>query len=179
MLLCGSFQNKVIRLINLLRFDEKLLSRAKESVAELPMKPESSLSSNDSLEGEEELQTEATSEEDDDDIEDIVDINNEVESVKRRDWRRVRKIYERSKQYIFVAATLPVNGKKTAGGILKHMFPEAKWVSGNYLHFHNPRCFTFFLFSYNSISIVMFYLFSLLLSCCCCEIVGCIYQELE
>ncbi|CAL0312966.1 unnamed protein product [Lupinus luteus] len=140
MLLCGSFQNKVIRLINLLRFDEKLVSQAKESAAELPQELESSLSSHDALEVEEEIENEAISEEDDDDDnEEIPDINNEVESVKRRDWRRVRKTYERSKQYIFVAATLPVNGKKTAGGILKHMFPDAKWVSGNYLHCHNPR----------------------------------------
>lgn len=145
MLLCGSFQNKVIRLINLLRFDEKLLSRAKTSVGELPEKAESSLSSHDDLEGEEELPTEAILEEDDDTLQDIADINNEdeaeAESVKRRDWKRVRvrKIYERSKQYIFVAATLPVNGKKTAGAILKYMFPDAQWVSGNYLHCHNPR----------------------------------------
>ncbi|KAK7362017.1 hypothetical protein VNO77_04114 [Canavalia gladiata] len=139
MLLCGSFQNKVIRLINLLHFDEKLLSRSKESVGELPTKQESSLSSEDAFEGEQELQTEATSEEDNNDDEDIVDINNQAESVKRRDWRRVRKNYERSKQYIFVAATLPVNGKKTAGGMLKHMFPDANWVCGNYLHCHNPR----------------------------------------
>ncbi|ESW25670.1 hypothetical protein PHAVU_003G055400 [Phaseolus vulgaris] len=140
MLLCGSFQNKVIRLINLLRFDEKVLSRSKKSVAELSMQKESSLSSEDAFEGEEELQTEATLEEDDTDKEeDIVDINNECTSVKQRDWRRVRKTYERSKQYVFVAATLPVNGKKTAGGVLKYMFPHAEWVCGNYLHCHNPR----------------------------------------
>lgn len=136
MLLCGSFQNKVIRLINLLRFDEKLLSRSKKSVAELPVREESSLSSEDAFEGEEELQTEAMSEEDDDDKDDI---NNEAESVKQKGWRRVKKTYERSKQYIFVAATLPVNGKKTAGGVLKYMFPDAEWVCGNYLHCHNPR----------------------------------------
>ncbi|XP_047159495.1 DEAD-box ATP-dependent RNA helicase 22 [Vigna umbellata] len=140
MLLCGSFQNKVIRLINLLRFDEKVLSRSKKSVAEFSAKDESSLSSEAAFEGEEELQTEATLEEDDTDKEDdIVDINNEDTSVKQRDWRRVRKTYERSKQYVFVAATLPVNGKKTAGGILKHMFPDAEWICGNYLHCHNPR----------------------------------------
>ncbi|XP_027346822.1 DEAD-box ATP-dependent RNA helicase 22 isoform X1 [Abrus precatorius] len=139
MLLCGSFQNKVIRLINLLRFDEKFLSRSKESVEELPMKQGSSLSSEDAFEGEEELQTEATSDEDDNTYEDIVDNTNEAVSAKQRDWRRVRKNYKRSKQYIFVAATLPVNGKKTAGGTLKHMFPDAKWVCGNYLHCHNPR----------------------------------------
>ena len=48
--------------------------------------------------------------------------------VKKRDCRRTREIYERSKQYIFVAATLPENGKKTAGGELKRLFQEAKWV---------------------------------------------------
>lgn len=145
MLLCGSFQNKVIRLINLLRFDEKLLSRSKKSVAELPMREES-LSSEDAFEGDEELQTEAMSEEDDNDEDDIVDINIEAESVKQRGWRRVKKTYERSKQYVFVAATLPVNGKKTAGGILKYMFPDAEWVCGNYLHCHNPR---FIILSYH------------------------------
>ena len=61
------------------------------------------------------------------------------ESGVRRGWRRVREYYTRSKQYIFVAATLPVNGKRTAGGVLKRMFPDASWVSGVYLHRHNPR----------------------------------------
>ncbi|KAK2408158.1 P-loop containing nucleoside triphosphate hydrolase superfamily protein [Trifolium repens] len=142
MLLCGSFQNKVIRLINLLRYDEKVSSRSKSSVAELPISLKSSLSSDDALEGEEEFSIEAISdEEEDDNSEDIANISNEAESIKKRrsDWRRVRKHFERSKQYVFVAATLPVNGKKTAGALLKHMFPEAEWVSGNYLHCHNPR----------------------------------------
>ncbi|MED6155649.1 DEAD-box ATP-dependent RNA helicase 22 [Stylosanthes scabra] len=139
MLLCGSFQNKVIRLLNLLRFDEKLLSRAKISAGDLSEKPESSVSADDALEDGEELPPEAMSEEDDDTQDDIVDTNKEANSVKQRDWKRVRKTYKRSKQYIFVAATLPVNGKKTAGAMLKHMFPDATWVSGNYLHCHNPR----------------------------------------
>ncbi|PNY17468.1 DEAD-box ATP-dependent RNA helicase 22-like protein [Trifolium pratense] len=144
MLLCGSFQNKVIRLINLLRYDEKVSSRSKSSVAELPISLESSLSSDDVLEGEEEFSIEAISdeeEEEDDNSEDVANINNEAESIKKKrsDWRRVRKHFERSKQYVFVAATLPVNGKKTAGALLKHMFPDAEWVSGNYLHCHNPR----------------------------------------
>ncbi|KAJ7953678.1 DEAD-box ATP-dependent RNA helicase [Quillaja saponaria] len=138
MLLCGSFQNKVIRLINLLRYDEKLLAKTKGSAAELPMELESGHSSHFPLEDEENLLTEPTSEIEDS-FEHIVDVDNKAGSIKRRDWRRVRKIYERSKQYIFVAATLPVNGKKTAGALLKHMFPAANWVSGNYLHCHNPR----------------------------------------
>ena len=35
MLLCGSFENQVIRLIHMLRFDEKLLSRAQDSGKEV------------------------------------------------------------------------------------------------------------------------------------------------
>lgn len=160
MLLCGSFQNKVIRLIQLLRYDEKLLSRSKTPVSELAMKlEESSLSSDDALdlEGEDELPPEAITDEDDDDKEDIVIINDEAESVKktRREWRRVRKHYERSKQYVFVAATLPVNGKKTAGALLKHMFSDAEWVSGNYLHRHNPRCFLSINFHFFFYSVVV------------------------
>lgn len=161
MLLCGGFQNKVIRLINMLRFDEKLLSRSNKSVSEWPMELESESLSNFNLDDTKDLKTEIISEGEDDsedvdvdnvvgdvDVDNVVedaDVDNSVEDVengsnKRKDWRRVRKYYERSKQYIFVAATLPVNGKKTAGAVLKHMFPNANWVSGNYLHCHNPRC---------------------------------------
>lgn len=144
MLLCGSFQNQVIRLINLFRFDEKLLSRATKSVVE---KLEDSISDSliDSvLQDGKDLQIdlhlpEEEGAEDDTVLPDLTD-GVDAECTKRKDWRRVRKIYERSKQYIFVAATLPVNGKKTAGGVLKRMFPEASWVSGHYLHHHNPRC---------------------------------------
>eukprot|EP00252_Welwitschia_mirabilis_P026912 TRINITY_DN9012_c0_g1_i1.p1 TRINITY_DN9012_c0_g1~~TRINITY_DN9012_c0_g1_i1.p1 ORF type:complete len:310 (-),score=77.98 TRINITY_DN9012_c0_g1_i1:469-1365(-) len=50
-----------------------------------------------------------------------------------------RRLYKRSKQYIFVAATLPESGKKTAGGLLKRFFPDATWISGSFLHQHNPR----------------------------------------
>ncbi|KAK4261262.1 hypothetical protein QN277_004285 [Acacia crassicarpa] len=139
MLLCGSFQNKVIRLINLLRFDEKLLSQSKEPVSELPVELESTLQSHIAVDGEQKQPIEDTISEDGNDDTHMVDTNDEAGSIKRSDWRRVRKYYERSKQYIFVAATLPVNGKKTAGAILKHMFPDAEWVSGNYLHCHNPR----------------------------------------
>lgn len=171
MLLCGGFQNKVIRLINMLRFDEKLLSRSNKSVSEWPTELESESLSNTTLDDKKDLQAEIISEgeddyedvdklvEDDDvdklvedvDVDNLVedaDVDNLVEDVengsnKRKDWRRVRKNYERSKQYIFVAATLPVNGKKTAGAVLKQMFPNANWVSGTYLHCHNPRCHIF------------------------------------
>ncbi|KAB1207808.1 DEAD-box ATP-dependent RNA helicase 22 [Morella rubra] len=142
MLLCGGFQNKVIRLINMLRFDEKLLSQSKESVCESPMELELEPSSNFTSDSKEEVETEIILEGKevygDVDIDDLAE-DVEAASNKRTDWRRVRKNYERSKQYIFVAATLPVNGKKTAGAVLKHMFPNASWVSGNYLHCHSPR----------------------------------------
>ncbi|KAM2636218.1 hypothetical protein EV1_020875 [Malus domestica] len=136
MLLSGGYQNKVIRLIHMLRFDEKLLSRiSEENLSE----PNSS-----HFEDEDDLQTEDIFEEEGDsegDSEEDGSVHEEVEAgrVKSSDWRRVRKVYKRSKQYIFVAATLPANGKRTAGAVLKKMFPEADWVSGNYLHCHNPR----------------------------------------
>nr|AKF43355.1 DEA(D/H)-box RNA helicase family protein [Erodium trifolium] len=146
MLLCGSFQNQIIRLINMLRFDEKLLSRSKKATPEKAMGlnddpllhidpfDQEDMQDENNLEGEEDS-------EDDDVVSDLPE-NTEVASVKRRDikeWWKARKIYDRSKQYVFVAATLPVNGKKTAGAVLKRMFPDANWVTGNYLHYHNPR----------------------------------------
>lgn len=142
MLLCGSFQNKVIRLINLLRFDEKQLSWSKESAHEIPMDLEFETSSHFSSDDEEGVKTEVIAEGDESSEGTVEGLQEDVGAgpVKRTDWRRVRKHYERSKQYVFIAATLPMNGKKTAGAVLKKMFPEANWVSGNYLHCHNPRC---------------------------------------
>ncbi|OVA16260.1 Helicase [Macleaya cordata] len=143
MLLCGSFQNQVIRLIHMFRFEEKVLSRMKNSKVESAAESNAdSLAHSELEEDDEELPPEYNSDEDEDaegsvDLEDSKEI--EVAPSRTRDWRRVRKIYERSKQYIFVAATLPVNGKQMAGGVLKRMFPDANWVSGNYLHCHNPR----------------------------------------
>lgn len=146
MLLCGSFQNQVIRLLNMLRFDEKQLSRLRNSEAEIVTGsiPDSPLGSDQ--EDNRDLLADFSKEVDDTE-DDACVMDSEVDSkvAKRTDWRRVRKTYKRSKQYIFVAATLPVNGKKTAGAVLKRMFPDASWVSGNYLHCHNPRC-SFFLF---------------------------------
>lgn len=136
LLLCGSFQNQVIRLIHMLRFDEKQLSRL--NGANAGAQDALSFSSNAS-DTEEDLPADFNLEEAEDIDEPIEDSDSKSEIRNQRDWRRVRKIYERSKQYIFVAATLPLNGKRTAGGILKQMFPDANWVSGNYLHHHNPR----------------------------------------
>ncbi|KAL2510202.1 DEAD-box ATP-dependent RNA helicase 22 [Forsythia ovata] len=140
LLLCGSFQNQVIRLINMLRFDEKQLSRMRNAGSGEQDLSSVALKVSDT-EDEDYPQTDSNVEEDEDtdDNSDVENIETKSEVINRKDWRRVRKIYERSKQYIFVAATLPVNGKKTAGGVLKRMFPDANWVSGNYLHCHNPR----------------------------------------
>lgn len=141
MLLCGSFQNQVIRLINMFRFDEKLLSRAKNSSPEKPLDIESESNMLFELENHEDMESNSIHE--DDEQEEDKDVGNSLKEtepiVKKRDWKRYREIYERSKQYIFVAATLPENGKRTAGGELKRLFPEATWVSGHYLHRHNPR----------------------------------------
>ncbi|XAR65020.1 RNA helicase [Bertholletia excelsa] len=140
MLLCGSFQNQVIRLINMLRFDEKLLSRMKTSANDEQVNSYSDSLVDIVLQNDQNLQTDKVLLEDEDtdnasDVEDLTGgAESESRSTKKKDWRRVRKTYERSKQYIFVAATLPVNGKKTAGGVLKRMFPDASWVSGHYLH---------------------------------------------
>lgn len=140
LLLCGSFQNQVIRLVNMLRFDEKKLSQLKNADAAVQEFDFSSTKFTD-IEVEEEIQTDFVAEEDEDadDRPVVEDIEIESEVRMRKDWRRVRKIYDRSKQYIFVAATLPLNGKRTAGGILQRMFPDANWVSGSYLHRQNPR----------------------------------------
>ncbi|GAB2248300.1 hypothetical protein Droror1_Dr00008182 [Drosera rotundifolia] len=154
LLLCGSFQNQVIRLIHMFRFDEKLLSRSQtlvDKATDEPMSdplPEIYFDDEDAqgkdLFIEEEKSVDDLFLEEDKNAEDGANVDNfiveaESGSEKKKDWRRVRNAYRRSKQYIFVAATLPENGKKTAGGVLKRMFPDASWVSGNYLHRHNPR----------------------------------------
>lgn len=149
MLLCGSFQNQVIRLINMLRFDEKQVSRLATSELSKPVGIDVESVPQIDLENEDdaEIQDESFSEEEEEEVE-YLDDTTEVPAIEtgtgtgsdaKKGWRRVRKIYKRSKQYIFIAATLPVNGKKTAGGILKHMFPDAIWVSGNFLHRNSPR----------------------------------------
>ncbi|KAL2937849.1 DEAD-box ATP-dependent RNA helicase 22 [Bienertia sinuspersici] len=138
LLLCGSFQNQVIRLINMLRFDEKLLSRSKTNSSEETIELNSDTQLSFDSEDEDNKHSDISVEEEI--VDDDTPLEEEVpDSDKRKDWRRIRKYYDRSKQYIFVAATLPVNGKQTAGGVLKRMFPDARWVSGNYLHCHNPR----------------------------------------
>ncbi|CAA6670613.1 unnamed protein product [Spirodela intermedia] len=135
MLLCGSFQNQVIRLINMLRYEEKVLSRM-EAYKQGLGNNEASLEVSE-LENDKEVSKVCDNMEDEDEDSNILEIENKPD--RPRDWRRTREVYSRSKQYIFVAATLPESGKKTAGGVLKRMFPNAIWVNGSYLHRYNPR----------------------------------------
>lgn len=149
MLLSGGFQNQVIRLLNMLRFDEKKISglSGSNSLDKMVSELVSEMDSGDEKDKDlqevsdaryvENLQTCIT--ENLETKSDIKSLGNKPHIDQRKDWRRVRKSYERSKQYIFVAATLPVNGKQTAGGVLKRLFPDASWVSGNYVHCHSPR----------------------------------------
>ncbi|KAJ8752603.1 hypothetical protein K2173_005492 [Erythroxylum novogranatense] len=120
MLLCGSFQNQVILLIHMLHYDEKQLSLTNKSVSGGSLACDSNLFVRDGLENMgDETESDSVCEDDEDfkaDVE-IEDLKEEKDpgSIGRKDWRRVRKTYERSKQYIFLEATLPVNGKKAAG----------------------------------------------------------------
>ncbi|CAN8244930.1 unnamed protein product [Cochlearia groenlandica] len=147
MLLCGSFQNQIIRLINMMRFDEKQVSRLATSQVGIPMDIDANSLAEFDPENEDDVEEEiedgSFSEEEEieylDDATQIPAMGNETGSDVKKGWRRVRKVYTRSKQYVFIAATLPVNGKKTAGGMLKYMFPDAIWVSGNFLHRNSPR----------------------------------------
>ncbi|XP_009103291.1 DEAD-box ATP-dependent RNA helicase 22 [Brassica rapa] len=146
MLLCGSFQNQIIRLINMLRFDEKQVSRLATSKFGKPLEIDAESSAQFDLENEDDADFEEDGSISDEEEEEYLEDTTQIPTVEngagadiRKGWRRVRKIYTRSKQYIFIAATLPVNGKKTAGGLLKHMFQDAVWVSGNFLHRNSPR----------------------------------------
>ena len=147
MLLCGSFQNQIIRLIHMLRFDEKLLSRMENSAQHCSIGVSDGSHTDFGFE-DDEIQQLVNDEEGEkaegDDLEDFLENRVETNSMEKG-WRRVREIFKRSKQYIFVAATLPGSGKKTAGGVLRRMFPDAIWVSGIYLHRHNPRYVPFLL----------------------------------
>lgn len=165
MLLCGSFQNQVISLINFLRFDEKQLSTIQRSTPENSEKLNTAAVADFLPEGEELLAgSDSSGEDGSEDNRNVEDVRMEngvtkASSYKSKDWRRVRKTYIGSKQYIFVAATLPESGKKTAGGVLKRMFPEASWINGHYLHCYNPRCkgFNLFLIKLVSTTMVLFF----------------------
>ncbi|CAM6113199.1 unnamed protein product [Calypogeia fissa] len=156
MLLGGGFAREVDRLINMFRLEEKQLAKSSSSGATKQMqehiKPwtefkveEADEGTLDAADDEEEpddnedegLLTEEDTEEDDVVLE-IPKTHAGVNENRKNYWL-IRKQYKRSKQYIFVAATLPNSGKKSPGALLKRLFPDAKTVNGNLLHFHNPR----------------------------------------
>lgn len=143
MLLCGSFKNQIVRLINMFRLEEKQLSKAMESGLDCSAEADSTSWIDFKPEEDEQLSSVSDSESEDlhDEFNDEDDLSEEKVDLpgKRKDWLRSRKLYKRSKQYIFVAATLPESGKKTAGGVLKRLYPQATLVSGSFLHRHNPR----------------------------------------
>lgn len=153
MLLSGGFANQVTRLVDMFRFEEKQKSKATQSDKEGPsveaQQPWTDFQIQDGDEAEEEADEQIFEQDDedwDDDGLDQKDLGPEVNALqngkarsRREDWLRSRKRYQRSKQYVFVAATLPENGKKTPGAVLRQKFPDASWVSGNFLHRHNPR----------------------------------------
>ena len=137
MLLCGSFQNQIIRLINMLRFDEKQVSRLVTSKFGKPLEIDADALAQFDSDNEDDADFEEDGSICDEEELEYLDDTTQIPTVDngagpdiKKGWRRVRKIYSRSKQYIFIAAILPVNGKKTAGGLLKHMFPDAVGLAG-------------------------------------------------
>lgn len=149
MLLSGGFENQVMRLLNMFRLEEKQRSKSQpggttsESVdlrpwtefepAELTAEDAPDTEDREESLGSDDEDQEAESSDDD------TDERLKPKKNKHKDWLRSRKAYTRSKQYIFAAATLPENGKKTPGAVLRRVLPEAKWVNGLFLHRQNPR----------------------------------------
>lgn len=148
MLLSGGFENQVIRLLNMFRLEEKQVSKVMQGESAIDSKDvrpwtdfepaESTLEDELAVENEEGChgqdenhETELCTVE--------AETSSKSEQNRKKDWLRSRKTYARSKQYVFAAATLPENGKKTPGAVLKRLFPEAIWVNGLFLHRHNPR----------------------------------------
>ncbi|CAN0925631.1 DEAD-box ATP-dependent RNA helicase 22 [Linum grandiflorum] len=119
------------------RFDEKNLCWTSQSPAAAAEVVEDSESlPEDALEDDEgEARDDLAMADEEEDLKSIAEEDEVVEeaaaheagSIQKRGWRRVKRVYDRSKQYIFVAATLPVNGKKTAGAVLKWKL-ERRWI---------------------------------------------------
>ncbi|XP_024528467.1 DEAD-box ATP-dependent RNA helicase 22 [Selaginella moellendorffii] len=163
MLLSGGFERQVIqRLIPLLRLAEKKLA-AEEKAIQKPgseqkkeeTKPwtdfEPSKEEEFESDGDSDMEKEIASEW----KEAAADIDSETatdctpgptesggdekgDDTTKKKRKTYRKKYKRSKQYIFVAATLPVVGKKTPAIMLSYQFPDATWVNGDFLHRQIP-----------------------------------------
>lgn len=159
MLLGGGFVRDVGRLIDLFRLEEKRISKLREleaSQEETKVELREDEFRRVWTEGENELESEdeggAGDEREDEEIHDNsgnsllfqqravenAPSSNNASMQRRADWLRSKKQYKRSKQYIFVAATLPQAGKSSPAAVLKQKFPSMAWVNGNLLHRHNP-----------------------------------------
>lgn len=161
MLLGGGFVRDVGRLIDLFRLEEKRISKLRELEASQEVKVEFEepefrrvwTEAEEEGEGEECVEVEEVGRDaegiHDDSGHSLLFEQRAQESVasgggqnasmqRRSDWLRSKKQYKRSKQYIFVAATLPQAGKSSPGAVLKQKFPAMTWVNGNLLHRHNP-----------------------------------------
>ncbi|KAL2611556.1 hypothetical protein R1flu_023248 [Riccia fluitans] len=148
MLLSGGFARDLDQLIGLFREEERRLAKLHQFAPEIP---ERSIEPWTQFPAQEENVTEEDISEEEMEEPSILEEEAKSSSATRqsveegsvnadtRSYWQSRKIYKRSKQYIFVAATLPDNGKKTPGALLKRIFPEAQWIQGNLLHCHSPR----------------------------------------
>lgn len=150
MLLGGGFVRQVGRLIDLFRLEEKRLFRSLQMASAESVKLESGLGAWTEAEKEDDVPEENEEVDEEDTL--VDEANNSIlfeqrvaplsglnASMQRRtDFLRSQREYKRSKQYIFVAATVPQAGKSSPGAVLKQKFPAASWVHGNNLHRHNP-----------------------------------------
>lgn len=155
MLFSGGFEIQVTRLLHLFRLEEKQASKTGlgeatsqsgqgETVFQiLELQPWTDFQATEvDLEGDsiaEDTEASIWMENQDEECDSPLQEVDLLKTEQNQDWQRSRKHYQRSKQYIFVAATLPESGKKTPGAILKRFFPDAEWVNGVLLHCHNPR----------------------------------------
>lgn len=149
MLLSGGFENQVMRLLNMFRLEEKQLSKSESgrgTIERVDFRPwtdfeptEPTAEDVDDAKDKEENPDSHDEDEEADSSDDEADGKSNTKQSKHKDWLRSRKVYTRSKQYIFAAATLPENGKKTPGAVLKRILPDAKYVNGLFLHRQNPK----------------------------------------
>eukprot|EP00250_Pteridium_aquilinum_P019845 c24600_g1_i1 orf=474-2315(-) len=149
MLLSGGFENQVMRLLHMFRLEEKQLSKSQSGTSipeKVDFRPwtdfepvEPTAEDVPDTEDKEENPDTDVQDEEDDSGDDEADEKSSTKKSRHKDWLRSRKVYVRSKQYVFAAATLPENGRKTPGAVLKRLLPDAKWVNGLFLHRQNPK----------------------------------------
>lgn len=156
LMLTGSFSRDTFRLLGLLKAEEKAQhKREKELEVREKVEKEQSLpwthfsqenaddEGNQNEEDESWLESELEEGSSESSLENSGEIRKLTNKERFREFLRLKKEYRRSKRYIFVAATLPEVGKKSAGEELKKLFPEAVWIKGRQLHHTNAKCVIF------------------------------------